>query len=53
MARRPIVLVTGAAGEMGHDLVRHLTARVDHDVVALDTRPIILRRRPARGRRGR
>ncbi len=40
MARRPIVLVTGAAGEMGHDLVRHLTAREDHDVVALDTRPI-------------
>jgi nucleoside-diphosphate-sugar epimerase len=40
MARRPIVLVTGAGGEMGHDLVQHLVSAEGHDVVALDVRPL-------------
>ncbi|HUP37374.1 MAG TPA: NAD-dependent epimerase/dehydratase family protein, partial [Candidatus Limnocylindria bacterium] len=40
MARRSVVLVTGAGGEVGHGLVRHLAARGGHHVVALDVRPL-------------
>jgi len=38
VARRPVVLVTGAAGEMGHTLIRHLAERGAVDMVALDVR---------------
>ena len=34
--RKPVVLVTGANGEIGHALIAHLTARGRTPVVALD-----------------
>ena len=40
MARRPAVLVTGAAGEIGQVLVRRLTDEARLDVIALDTRSV-------------
>ena len=40
MARRPVALVTGAGGEMGHALVHRLAETGDIDVVALDVRPL-------------
>ena len=40
MARRPVALVTGAGGEMGHALVSRLAERGDLDVLALDIRPL-------------
>jgi threonine 3-dehydrogenase len=39
MARRPVVLVTGASGEMGHGLIHRLTDGGAFDVLALDLRP--------------
>ena len=38
MARKPVVLVTGASGEMGHSLIHHLAERGAFDVLALDLR---------------
>jgi len=38
MARRPVVLVTGASGEMGHSLIHQLAQRGSFDVLALDVR---------------
>jgi nucleoside-diphosphate-sugar epimerase len=38
MARRGVVLVTGAAGEVGHGLIHALTTRGTVDVLALDVR---------------
>ena len=40
MSRRPVVLVTGASGEMGHSLIRELAERGTFDVLALDVRPM-------------
>ena len=40
MARRPVVLVTGASGEMGHGLIHRLAELERFDVLALDTRPL-------------
>jgi nucleoside-diphosphate-sugar epimerase len=40
MARRPVALVTGAGGEMGHALIHRLAETGDVDVVALDVRPL-------------
>jgi len=40
MVRRPVALVTGAGGEMGHALLHRLTETGDGDVVALDLRPL-------------
>jgi nucleoside-diphosphate-sugar epimerase len=40
VARKPVILVTGAGGEVGHGLIRELAARGVHDVVALDARSI-------------
>lgn len=37
--RKPVVLITGANGEIGHALIRDLAAS-DHEIVALDLRPI-------------
>jgi nucleoside-diphosphate-sugar epimerase len=38
MARKPVVLVTGASGEMGHGLIRRLAELGTFDVLALDIR---------------
>lgn len=38
--RKPVVLITGAAGEMGHGLIESLTQNEDTDVVALDLSPL-------------
>ena len=38
MARKPVVLVTGAGGEVGHGLIRELSAQGIHDVLGLDAR---------------
>jgi nucleoside-diphosphate-sugar epimerase len=40
MARRPVVLVTGAGGEIGHGLIHAIAERGALDVVALDVRPL-------------
>ena len=40
MLRRPVALVTGAGGEMGHALLHRLAEAGDQDVVALDVRPL-------------
>ncbi|MBI3630410.1 MAG: NAD-dependent epimerase/dehydratase family protein [Candidatus Rokubacteria bacterium] len=40
MARKPVVLVTGASGEMGHSLIHHLAERGTFDVLAFDLRPM-------------
>jgi nucleoside-diphosphate-sugar epimerase len=40
MARRPVVLVTGASGEMGHTLIRQLAEAGQVDILALDVRAL-------------
>ena len=40
MARKPVVLVTGANGEMGHGLIHHLAEAGSYDILALDIREI-------------
>ena len=40
MARRPVVLVTGASGEMGHGLIHRLAELGKFDVLALDVHPL-------------
>jgi nucleoside-diphosphate-sugar epimerase len=40
MARKPVVLVTGASGEMGHGLIRRLAELAADDVLALDLRAL-------------
>ncbi len=40
MARKPVVLVTGAGGEMGHSLIHHLAETGAFDVLALDIRAL-------------
>ncbi|MBI2015733.1 MAG: NAD-dependent epimerase/dehydratase family protein, partial [Candidatus Rokubacteria bacterium] len=40
MARKPVVLVTGASGEMGHGLIHRLAELGTFDVLALDLRPL-------------
>jgi threonine 3-dehydrogenase len=40
MARKPVVLVTGAAGEMGHALIQRLAEMAAFDVLALDLHPL-------------
>ena len=40
MARRPVVLVTGASGEIGHGLIQEIAERGTFDVLALDVRPL-------------
>ena len=40
MARKPVVLVTGANGEMGHGLIHRLADLGTFDILALDVRPL-------------
>jgi threonine 3-dehydrogenase len=40
MARKPVVLITGASGEIGHGLIDALAARPDRPVVTLDLSPL-------------
>jgi threonine 3-dehydrogenase len=40
MARKPVVLVTGASGEMGHGLISRLAELGTFDILALDIRPL-------------
>jgi nucleoside-diphosphate-sugar epimerase len=40
VARRPVVLVTGASGEMGYGLIHRLADLGRFDVLALDVRPL-------------
>ena len=40
MARKPMVLVTGAGGEMGHGLITRLAELGTFEILALDTRPL-------------
>jgi nucleoside-diphosphate-sugar epimerase len=40
VARKPVVLVTGAAGEIGHGLIHRLADAGTFDVLALDLRPL-------------
>jgi threonine 3-dehydrogenase len=40
MIRQPVVLITGAGGEMGHGLITRLSEEGTHQIVALDLRPI-------------
>jgi threonine 3-dehydrogenase len=40
MIRQPVVLITGAGGEMGHGLITRLAEEGTHQILALDLRPI-------------
>lgn len=40
MRRKPVVLVTGASGEMGHGLIERLAEMPDYDVLAVDLREL-------------
>lgn len=40
MARREVVLITGANGEVGQGLISYLAERGDTDIVALDVHPL-------------
>ncbi len=38
--RKPVILITGANGEIGHGLIEHFSNQDRHDIVALDLRPV-------------
>jgi nucleoside-diphosphate-sugar epimerase len=40
MIRKPVVLITGAGGEIGHGLVQRLSANGDRAVITLDVNPL-------------
>ena len=40
MARKPVVLISGASGEIGHGLIHEIAERGTLDVLALDVRPL-------------
>ena len=40
MIRKPVVLITGAGGEIGHGLIAHLANEGRHSVVTLDVNPL-------------
>ncbi len=44
--RRPVLLITGANGEIGHGLIEHFRKSGEHSIVALDLRPIDEHLRP-------
>lgn len=38
--RKPVILITGANGEIGHGLVNHFADSHTHEIVALDLKPL-------------
>src|SRR3954447_647830 len=40
MLRKPVVLITGASGEIGHGLITHLARQDDRAVITLDLNPL-------------
>lgn len=40
MIRKPVVLITGAGGEIGHGLISHLAKAGTHPIVTLDLNPL-------------
>ena len=40
MIRKPVVLITGAGGEIGHGLIAHLAAAGNQPVITLDVNPL-------------
>src|SRR5205085_10792695 len=40
MLRQPVVLITGASGEIGHGLIARLAANRQHPVITLDLNPL-------------
>jgi threonine 3-dehydrogenase len=40
MRRKPVVLVTGAGGEMGHGLIEKLSSAGGHDILAIDIKEL-------------
>ncbi|MCP4245561.1 MAG: NAD-dependent epimerase/dehydratase family protein [bacterium] len=38
--RKPIILITGANGEIGHGLIEHFGRDGNHEIVALDLKPL-------------
>jgi nucleoside-diphosphate-sugar epimerase len=40
MLRKPVVLITGAGGEIGHGLITRLAVNEGHSVITLDVRPL-------------
>jgi len=40
MIRRPVVLITGANGEIGHGLITKLSAEAQRPIVTLDVNPL-------------
>jgi threonine 3-dehydrogenase len=40
MLRKPVVLITGASGEIGHGLIEHIARRDDRAVITLDLNPL-------------
>jgi nucleoside-diphosphate-sugar epimerase len=40
MSRKPVVLISGASGEMGHGLIHEIAERGRLDILALDVRPL-------------
>jgi threonine 3-dehydrogenase len=46
MLRKPIILITGANGEVGHGLIQRLSQQQEAGVVAMDLRPLDANIRP-------
>jgi len=40
MLRKPVVLITGAGGEIGHGLIARFADDTDHHVITLDVKPL-------------
>ncbi len=40
MVRKPVILITGANGEIGHGLIDHLVRQTQYGIVALDLKPL-------------
>jgi nucleoside-diphosphate-sugar epimerase len=40
MLRKPVVLITGASGEIGHGLIEHLARQGDRPIITLDLKPL-------------
>ena len=40
MLRKPVVLITGAGGEIGHGLIARLSENDDHPIITLDVKPL-------------